>query len=164
MKKRLDQLGRFFLRTTIFIMVAVVVLQGAMTLGPMDLFMGWPQRMAGEDTWMVNALYVSEQGDKDETQSVALQQTSVTLALKEVAALPYCRVLVNGETAACFQEKEVQLLLSAGDHVEVDATYYNFPVQIEVQEGAENLLYPRVKQCFEVQKGIVWIGEIQTKS
>ncbi len=161
MKKKLDQIGKFLLHTAIFFMVAMVVLQGAVTLQPLNLFAGWSEKMSGGQILPVTTMQEPLEREPSATETTSLEQVSLTLELQEIAALPFCRVLVNGEESGCFQEQTVQLSLSEGDMLEIDATYYNFPIVFRVTSGSDNLIHPSLNQQFQVQQGIVLLGEVQ---
>lgn len=159
MRNAKKRMGYFCLHTVIFLTVAAVVLQGIVTVRPLLLFAGWAELLSDEPYGAQPTLSVPEQTEmaaKGENGAVQL-----TLALQDIASLPHCRVLVNGQEAGCFEERQVSLALAAGDLIEVDTTWYDFPVAFEIVNGAENLLGLNAASPLCVQRGIGWLGKIR---
>ena len=144
----------FVLHGILFLTVSAVVLQGIVTVRPLLLFTGWAELLPGE--WES----VREASVQQETPALE-GSCCLTLALKDIAALPACRVLVNGEEAGSFENRRLTLSLMAGDLVEVDTTFYDFPVTFEIVSGNEHLLRPQDSAQIRVQRGIGWLGEVR---
>ncbi|NLU48826.1 MAG: hypothetical protein GXX09_00205 [Syntrophomonadaceae bacterium] len=77
--------------------------------------------------------------------------------------LARARVLVNNEEVASFTGKNVELKVMAGDIVEIDSTYYNFPVSFKITAVSSNLAAPSLNQSFTSNQGIVMLGKVVVK-
>ena len=140
--------GRRLWHGTIFAMIGVVLINGAVTLQPMQTVLQWSEQLP--ETAPVAAPLEEHTGQ-------------ITLHLEEYAALPRCRVLVNGEERACFASADA--VVQVPDHalLEIDATYYNLPVSFTVTAVSDQVDFPTVGKGFQVQQGLVLLGEVRLK-
>lgn len=57
----------------------------------------------------------------------------------------------------------MSLELAAGDIVEIDTTFYSFPVSFLIKETSSNVAYPEKNQVYNANQGIVMVGKIIVK-
>jgi len=62
-----------------------------------------------------------------------------------------------------FSKKELTLQLMAGDVLEIDSSYYNFPIEFKVEKVSENLAFPRKDEIYTGNHDIVMIGKVVVK-
>ncbi len=140
-----------------FCMIGAVLLNGTVTLQPLRLVQRWAEQFPQAAPVYAPAANMNEPAAEEEETI----KGRLTLQLEEYSALPRCRVLVNGEEAARFETAAVEI--EAPDHalLEIDATYYTFPVIFTVAETSENLTLPRAGRQVHVQQGIALLGEVR---
>jgi len=139
----------------------MVIIQGLMTKDDFRIFLSWSERMEGQSIeFPVNSAL--EDVENDETQ-VSSPHARITLSIKDFSTLPKSAVKVNNKIVAYFSSPEVKLDLMAGDVVEIDSTYYNFPICYIVKKVSNNVSYPEKDETYTANKGIVMIGKIIVK-
>ncbi len=92
-------------------------------------------------------------------QQLVPGKPTVTFYLKEYAGLPKLQVLINGESVGKFNDRYVTVQVQEGDLIELDATFYNNPAQIEVLETSAQVVYPKQGQTLKAT-GITSLGKV----
>lgn len=162
MKQFIDKVEKYLIRFIVLGVILLVVGQGLMTQDSMRLFLSWGERMEGQTVeFPVNS---GESAlDEDMAATVESPHALVVLGIQKYSSLPKAHVLVNGEQRESFLEKELTLQLMAGDVIEIDSSYYNFPVEVKVEKVSENLAFPRKDEIYTGNHDIVMIGKIVVK-
>lgn len=168
MSRFFAKVEKYLIRSIVLGLVALVLVQGLMTQEPWRLYLSWGERLEGQ-----NMEYPASSGNSGAksspanssltTQSPQSPQASISLSIDKFSALPRASILVNGEIKGCFNEKEVKLEVSGGDVLEVDSTYYNFPVDYHITEISQNMAYPKKDRVYTANQSIVMIGKVIVK-
>ena len=87
----------------------------------------------------------------------------MTISLEDYSSLARVKVLVNDKEVATFQERQVKLEVMAGDVVEIDTSFYDFPIEFKISSVSSNLAAPSLNQCYNSNQGIVMIGKVVVK-
>ncbi len=167
MKQLLDKVEKFLIRGIVLGVVALVVVQALMTREPLRFYLSLGERLEGQSI----EYPASGPADKPEKadgasgqdQKVVSPWGELTISLKEYSSLAQAKVLVNNEEVASFRTDEVKIKVMGGDVVEVDASYYNFPVTFEIAGVSDNLAAPSLHQTFTTSQGMVMIGKVIVK-
>ncbi|HBC94609.1 MAG TPA: hypothetical protein DCZ10_17355 [Pelotomaculum sp.] len=93
-----------------------------------------------------------------------LQEPVVTFQLKNYSALPLARVLVNGESRGEFRDRYVTVFVREGDLIEVDASRYSKPLDIEVLDVSKEVLVPSAGDHLHVESGISRLGRVRLEN
>lgn len=169
MKNFIYLVEKYLIRISIFILMALVLVQGIMTRDDLRLYLSLGERLEGQKL----ELPASNQA-QNESRPVAQKQSPgpetvlspralVTISLDKFSSLPRAYILVNNQKFKSFSSKEVKLELSAGDTLEIDSTYYNFPVTFMVKDTSSNVAFPQKNTSFEANQGIVMLGKVIVK-
>ncbi|MGI6453854.1 MAG: hypothetical protein ACOX0E_10410 [Syntrophomonadaceae bacterium] len=161
MKKIARLIEKALIKIVVLAFVSLVVVQGLMTQDDFRFFMSLGERMEGQTIeFPVSA---GERDEKARGLQISSPHALLTLSVKDVSSLPHAWVLVNGQKKAAFNNSELELEIMAGDVVEIDSTYYNFPVEYVIKDCSPNLSYPRKGEIYYTDQGIVMIGKIIVK-
>lgn len=147
-------------------LLVIVVVQGIMTHDPLRLYLSWSERMEGQVVEYPAASNATDNG-RNKQQADILQarspQAGLILTVEEFSSLPRTVILVNGREKARFDNKEVKLLVQAGDVVEIDSSAYSFPVKYRIKNVSRNLSFPDQGAEYTANQGIAMIGKIIVK-
>lgn len=164
MKKFFWRLERYLLRMVVLGIVMVVVVQGLMTHEPFRFFLSWGERMEGQPIPVPTAQpqAPAENAAQQELLTVS-PQAQLVVALDQYSSLPKAAVLVNGQQVGNFNDKEYLLQVQAGDVIEIDASYYNFPISFTIASTSANLVFPQALQVYKTNQSVVMIGKTVVK-
>lgn len=84
----------------------------------------------------------------------------VIFALQEYSLLPYAKVIVNGSVKGNFTGRYVTVSVRDGDEIDLDGTYYNLPVHIEVMNVSDGLTNPVAGTVYNLNGGLVSLGAV----
>jgi hypothetical protein len=157
-----ERAEKYILRLAVLSMVLVVLAQGAMTAEPWRWYMSWAERMEGAPVEYV----VQQEAVRysyEENAALLPGTGLVTFSIEPFSALPRSRLLVNGTERAVFSEPLVMLSVAPGDTIEIDSSYYQFPVTYKVEAVSDNLAFPEAGQSYSVQQNVVVIGKTIVK-
>lgn len=164
MRKFINAIEKYLIRLIVMGFIVLVMVQGMMTNDPMRLYLSWGERMEGQSIeFPVSTGEIAEDEDTGKGMQVNSPYAVLVLKVDKFSSLPHAIILVNGEEIRNFKDNEVELKLIAGDVVEIDSTYYNFPVNYRVVNISDNLAYPQKDQVFTCNQGIAMIGKIIVK-
>lgn len=93
-------------------------------------------------------------------QNVMAGEPVMTLLLKEYSSLPKMYLLVNGEPAGGFDDRYLTFQVQDGDLLELDASFYNHQVEVEVVTASENIIFPKKKEIVVIN-GIHTLGKVK---
>jgi len=166
--KLLDNIEKYLVRAVVLGIVLLVVVQAALTQDPLRFYLSLGERVEGQKTeypaGVIGEGELQQQVDKpDREEGVASPWAKITISLEDYSMLARARVLVNNEEVASFTGKNVELKVMAGDIVEIDSTYYNFPVSFKITAVSSNLAAPSLNQSFTSNQGIVMLGKVVVK-
>lgn len=162
LKKFADKIEKYLIRFIVLGMVVLVLVQGMMTRDSLRFYLSWSERMEGQALeYPVSKENVEP--DKSQGMDINSPYALLSLSLKKYSSLPRAVILINGEKVDDFENQEVDLKLMAGDIVEIDATFYDFPVEIKVNKVSDNLAFPEKDQIFTANDSIVMIGKTVVK-
>ncbi len=168
MKKHINLVEKYLIRIVVLFMVALVVVQGLMTRDDLRLYLSLGERLEGQYIGQpaINkspdpAPAVQNEGAGE--KNVQSPQARLTISIERFASLPRAVILVNHHPYREFTEKEMSLELAAGDIVEIDTTFYSFPVSFLIKETSSNVAYPEKNQVYNANQGIVMVGKIIVK-
>lgn len=162
LKKFADKIEKYLIRFIVLGMVVLVLVQGMMTRDSLRFYLSWSERMEGQALeYPVSKENVEP--DKNQGMDINSPYALLSLSLKKYSSLPRAVILINGEKVDDFENQEVDLKLMAGDIVEIDATFYDFPVEIKVNKVSDNLAFPEKDQIFTANDSIVMIGKTVVK-
>lgn len=161
MKKFVSRMEKYLIRLVVLSLVVMVVVQAMMTQDQYRLFLSWGEKMEGES---INYPVSAAQGTIPEpSANINSPHADMTIAIDEFSSLPRATVLVNGNKSTTFVNQEVHLQVMAGDTVEIDSRYYNFPVNYKIINTSPNLAFPDKGSVYTGNQGIVMIGKIIVK-
>jgi len=162
LKKFIEKVEKYLIRTVALVFVGLIVVQGLMTHDNMRLYLSWGERLDGQAIdYPVNS--AQQDNGKEEMENINSPYGMLVLSLQKYSSLPRAVVLVNGKEQASFENDEVQLKLMAGDVVEIDASAYDFPVAFKVKQISDNLAFPVKDESYVCNHDIVMIGKIVVK-
>ncbi len=162
LKKFLEKIEKYLIRFIVLGVLLMVLVQGMMTRDSLRFYLSWSERMEGQ----VLEYPVSKDNTAAEESldtGINSPYASLSLSLEKYSSLPEAMILVNGEKVDAFENREVNLRLMAGDVVEIDATFYDFPVEVKVGKVSDNLAFPEKEQVFIANDGIVMLGKTVVK-
>ncbi|MEQ8175314.1 MAG: hypothetical protein ABRQ26_09630 [Syntrophomonadaceae bacterium] len=169
MKKYINLVEKYLIRIIVIFLVALVVVQGLMTRDDLRLYLSLGERLEGQYIGQP-ALNKSEdltpsvQNDSsDEKAARESPQAQLTISIERFSSLPRAVILVNHRPYREFTEKDMRLELAAGDIVEIDTTFYSFPVSFSIKDTSSNVAYPEKNQVYQANQGIVMVGKIIVK-
>ena len=143
---------KWLIRVVAISLVALVAVQALMTQDPFRFYLSFAERLQTErleeTPWVQPALAP----DKD--------AGSITLELTNYSSLEKALVIVNGQVAGDFREKRITIPVQAGDTVEVDGSYYQYPLSILVLQVSDNIASPKEKQVVKVEGSRGRVGQI----
>lgn len=87
-------------------------------------------------------------------------EPTITLYLKDYTSLPKMHVLVNGEPVGAFKDRYFTFQVQDGDLIELDATFYNHPVAVQVITVSERITFPEKGETFS-ETGIIPVGKVK---
>ncbi|MDD2621242.1 MAG: hypothetical protein PHC92_11315 [Syntrophomonadaceae bacterium] len=163
MHRFMEKVERLLIRSVILSLVLLVLVQGLMTQDPWRIYLSWGERMEGQNIEFPASTAQDEPISAREEASVQSPQAMITLTLQEFSSLPKASIIVNGKTKGYFKEKEIKLQLSGGDVLEIDSTFYDFPVDYQISKVSQNMAFPKQGRLYTANQSIVMIGKIIVK-
>ena len=165
MPKFFEKVEKYLIRSIVLGLVVLVLVQGLMTQDSWRLYLSWGERMEGQNIEYPASTSKDKPKSAQENSKASVQspQAMLTLSLQKYSSLPKASILVNGKLAGYFNEKEVKLQLSGGDVLEIDSTFYNFPVNFYITGVSENMAFPKKNAVFTGNQSIVMIGKVIVK-
>lgn len=145
-------LERWLIRFVTVSLVALVVTQALMTQDPFRFYLSFAERLDGQKLEESNQLQPVLAPDKE--------MGSITLELTNFSAMEKAVILVNGQVVADFREKRVTIPVNSGDTLEVDGSFYQYPLAILIQDVSNNVGYPKENQVIKVEQSRVNLGRI----
>ncbi len=162
MKKFIEKVEKYLIRTVVLAFVALIIVQGLMTHDDMRLYLSWGERLDGQAIeYPVNS--AEQDNGAENMDTINSPYAKLVLSLEKFSSLPRASVLVNGKEYASFEKDEVQIKLMAGDVVEIDASAYEFPVSFKVEQVSDNVAFPVEEEIYVCNHDIVMIGKIVVK-
>ncbi len=138
----------------LFGMIGLVLMNGALTLQPLGPVQRWAEQFPA-----AAPVYAPAEEEPRETSG----KGRLTLRLTDFAALPDCRVLVNGKEAAHFETATAEIEAPDFALLEIDAASCPFPVTVTVAETSETVLRPRAGEQVRVQQSTALLGVLRLK-
>lgn len=166
MKRFVEKVEKFLVRAIILAVLIIVVVQGAMTKDSWRFYLSLGERLEGQTIeFPVNNFPADSRKNSANLNGQALQSphAEITLQVEKFSSLPHAIIMVNGEERAKFANGEVVLQLNAGDVVEIDSSYYDFPLSFTIKDCSPNLAYPEKGKTFTSNQSIAMIGKIIVK-
>lgn len=166
MRKFAERVEKYLIRSVVLLLLVLVLVQGLMTREPWRIYLSWGERMEGQSIeFPVNTIKGDAQSPPQNTlgQEIDSPYAKLTLSLDRFSSLPKALILVNDREIKSFEDREVTLELMAGDVVEIDSTYYNFPVDYHITMCSENMAFPEKGKIYTANQSIVMIGKIVVK-
>lgn len=162
LKKFVDKIEKYLIRFIVLGVVVLVLVQGMMTRDSLRFYLSWSERMEGQ---ALEYPVSKENVEADESPGMDINSpyALLSLSLEQYSSLPKAVILINGEKVDNFENQEVDLKLMAGDIVEIDATFYDFPVEIKVNKVSDNLAFPEKDQIYIANDSIVMLGKTIVK-
>ncbi|NPV26297.1 MAG: hypothetical protein HPY81_02325 [Firmicutes bacterium] len=165
-----DRIERFLLRFVIIGLVVLVVTQSLLTSDPLRFYLSFAERMEGRSLDLDNAYVFKDVDDANQPGSEmslsgrpSVPTGTLTVSLLNYSSLQKAVLLRNGEPIGDFRDKHLTVRVHAGDVLEVDGSYYNYPLALEITAASENIVSPKVKQRIEVKHNVVKLGVVQLK-
>lgn len=141
------KLEKLLIRLVILCAVVLVVAQSIVVKDPMHRVIGYVNL---EDVITSPAA----------NQQLVAGEPTITLYLKDYYSLPKMYVLVNGETVGQFSDRYVSFQVHDGDLIQLDATFYDYPVKVQVLTTSEEIIYPPEDKTVKIT-GISSLGEVK---
>lgn len=169
MKKFINLVERYLIGAAIVFLIALVIVQGLMTRDDLRLYLSLGERLEGQYLGQPalnnygETAPSSQNGQSVDSTTRESPQARLTIAIERFSSLPRATILINHHPYREFTEKEMHLELDAGDMVEIDTTFYSFPVSFVVKETSPNIAYPEKNQIYQANQGIVMVGKIIVK-
>lgn len=165
MPKFFEKVEKYLIRSIVLGLVLMVIVQGLMTQEPWRMYLSWNERMEGQNIEMPASTAPEKSKLSPENRQAGMQspQAMLTISLQKFSSLPKTSILVNGKTAGCFNEKEIKLQVNGGDVLEIDSTFYNFPVNFHIDSVSENMAFPKKDADYTANQSIVMIGKVIVK-
>lgn len=164
MKEWINRVERIVIRLLALSLLLMVLVQGVMTVDPLRFYLSWGERMEGQ-----KIEFPVQAGDQNRQLGTVDEvindpgEALLVLSIKDYTALPRTRVLVNNKEKGSFDKQEIQLLVRAGDRVEIDSSFYKHPVEYKVISVSSNLAYPEKGAVYSANGTVVMLGEIIVK-
>ncbi|MDD3853609.1 MAG: hypothetical protein PHD40_08150 [Syntrophomonadaceae bacterium] len=158
MRRWAEKIEKFLIRFVVLTMVAIVVVQGLMTHEPYRLYLSLGERLEGER--LEQPVIKNAEIKKAVIDS---SQAFIIIRMEQFSSLPEAVLLVNDKEVACFEQKEIKFSVTAGDTVEIDSTYYNFPINYHITAVSENMNFPEAGKKYTGNSSIVMIGKVIVK-
>lgn len=166
MPKFFEKVEKYLIRSIVLGFVLMVIVQGLMTQEPWRMYLSWNERMEGQNielpasTAHEKSTKISQENHQASVQS---PQAMLTISLQQFSSLPKASILVNGKVSGYFNEKEIKLNINGGDVLEIDSTFYNFPVNYHINSVSENMAFPKRGADYTGNQSIVMIGKVIVK-
>ncbi|MEN6327213.1 MAG: hypothetical protein ABFD18_13565 [Syntrophomonas sp.] len=161
MPKFFEKVEKYLIRSIVLGFVLMIIVQGLMTQEPWRMYLSWNERMEGQNIEMpASTAYEKSKVSQANVQS---PQAMLTISLQQFSSLPKASILVNGNVAGHFNEKEIKLQIDGGDVLEIDSTLYNFPVNYHIESVSENMAFPKRGADYTANQSIVMIGKVIVK-
>ncbi|MDR1160623.1 MAG: hypothetical protein LBK69_08370 [Syntrophomonadaceae bacterium] len=156
-----QQVEKVVLRMVVWGVVLLVGVQGLMAYEPYRLFLSWGERMEGEPLPLPA---VQTQAAPDPVhRGATVSAADLVIKVEQYSSLPKAFVMVNGEKIGNFLDNEFVLQVMPADTIEIDASYYNFPVTFTIGSVSDNLSFPAAGQTFQAHQSIVMLGKVILK-
>jgi hypothetical protein len=79
----------------------------------------------------------------------------VTFFLRDYSLMPHVKVLVNGEVRGVFNNRYVTVAVREGDRIDIDGTFYERPINIEVLDVSRGINNPPKGSVFTLKGTVV---------
>lgn len=153
---------KYLIRLAVLGVLVLVIVQGLMTADPIRFYLSWGERLEGQTiTYPVSA--DKERNDSQTLNQIESPYTMFAISVDKYSSLPRARILVNGQEKYDLSENPAKITVRAGDTVEIDSSFYNFPIDFKVNDTAANLAYPGSGQLFTADQGVVMLGKVIVK-
>jgi hypothetical protein len=156
----INRVEKGLIRIVTITLLALVVIQGLMTSDPIRFYLSWGERMEGQTIEIPAVTPIEE---KRPEATVESPQATVTISIEKFSSLPKAKLLVNGKEQGKFTQREVRLVLQAGDTLEIDSGAYNFPINFVITDVSANTEFPSAGQTYTANQTIVMVGKIIVK-
>ncbi|NLJ73337.1 MAG: hypothetical protein GX333_10020 [Syntrophomonadaceae bacterium] len=161
MKKFIKLVERYLMRTIVITLVVLVVVQSLMTYDNWRFYLSLGERLEGQVIkFPVNT---ADKGEEDNLKEVKSPYALLTISYDKYDALPKANILINDKVLANLTDNDVDVLVAAGDVLEIDATAYNFPIEFIVSGVSDNLFFPEKGEIYISNQSLVMIGKIIVK-
>jgi hypothetical protein len=150
---------RILLRFAALSLAVLALAQGAASLGPWRWSMNWAERMGAVPVARLEPRR-PDVGWYEEAASFLPDECFVVFGAAPFSALPHSRIVVNGVPRATFAGSAATVAVAPGDRLEIDSSYYRFPVRYEVLAVSGPLAFPAAGQFYPAQQNIVIVGQI----
>jgi len=156
---------KYLIRTIIFSLLVIVIVQGIMTQDSLRLYLSWSERMEGQvvEYPVSHAVKNNSQSKQPDALEATSPETGLVIGIDDFSMLPRAVIIVNGKEKTTFNTQKVTLRLKAGDVVEIDSSAYNFPVNYRIIDCSSNLSFPKKGTVYTANQSIVMIGKIIVK-
>jgi hypothetical protein len=165
LRKLLNRIEKYLIRGVVLGLVTLVVIQAMLTQNPMRFYLSWGERLEGQQMEYPASLIGEEEALQPQPapEEAVSPWGKMTISLEDYSSLARVKVLVNDKEVATFQERQVKLEVMAGDVVEIDTSFYDFPIEFKISSVSSNLAAPSLNQCYNSNQGIVMIGKVVVK-
>lgn len=155
---------RILIRLAALSLVLIVVVQGIMTVDPVRFYLSWGERLEGQNfDFPVQGVDYSQQRTTIDESVHVPNEAVIVFSIKDYEALPYAKILINGQEKKRFTSREVECVVRAGDRIEIDASYYHHRIDFIIKSGSPKLAYPCPGEIYTANGTVVMVGEVIVK-
>ncbi len=143
----LDKADKLLMRLVVLTAVALVVVQ-AMVVG---------------DPFRTVMAEVGSDSEIFDDNIVHWQDEHITFYLENFSTLPHLKVLVNGTEVGEFKDRYLTIPVYHGDLIEIDGTFYEHPVSVQVFNTTDNIIKPAVGHKLTINGEVKRVGSVKMK-
>ena len=109
---------------------------------------------------IVHDVYLSHFPQAREVSSKSNLLTTITLRSSDFFALPHAKIYVNDHRISDLRDGQITLIVTDGDRIHLDTSFYNRELNFEFVATSENIVYPKAGNRFTLLPQVNFIGEI----
>lgn len=170
-----EKIEKLLVRFVIVGLLMLILVQALMTRDSFRFYLSFAERLDVKRYENFNGVQsalapngkttVELEANQDDTQTSSFMESrksvgTVVLELNNFSSMQKASILINGQKVGDFQQKQVNIFVHHDDIIEIDGTFYAYPLTIWVKEVSENVRYPQKDQVIEVNKNLVRVGKV----
>lgn len=155
----MDEIERYIIRSAVFVLVLLVLVQGLMTNDSIRFYLSLGEHLEGKKVEVPAASIKDRSADLQKASSPGIG--SITIEVVDYTGLDQALLLINGHKAGDFSEGRLTAAVASGDVLEIDATRYSHPIQFRVETVSSGIKFPTQGQMTETDRSMALIGKIE---
>lgn len=159
MRRLIEKIEKYLIRVAALSLLALVLVQGLMTSDPIRFYLSWGERMEGQTI----ELPVSSAQSASQNAAQSSNSGFIVISTGKYASLPMSALRINGEIKTYLDQNETKVQIFAGDVIEIDSSYYQYPIDYKITAVSENLAFPQKGWSVSVNQSVVMLGKVIVK-